>query len=256
MLIDEITKSGFAKVDCKTEWPDLWAQLEPLARAWADGPNVTFQIESYQEDPKQYGNKLFLARRMPNDKTLDYYFSGDPWLMAIPQIGSVAKDYFGVMPELAYFDLWYTIPLPYERTRVSSQTWHKDEEGQNQQGALLKAFLYFDDITELSDGMMEIESIDNGPQSIPMKTGEIVFADTGRCTHRGGYCIDKSRLLALWYFYNPTKIRIFPRYDMSLDLKNDLGEWGETLWGYQAATDMFKELAAAGVKPNIKDTLK
>jgi len=255
-IVDEIKERGLAKLDCKEVWPELWEQLAPLAREWADGPYVQTLMKEYQEAPDREGNKLFLARRMPIDKSIDSYFSGDPWVMAIPQIGTIAREYFGVMPELCYFDLWNTVPLDYERTRVTSQEWHKDDEGQNKQGALLKAFMYFDDIQELNDGMMEVAPLTGGQESIPMKPGEIIFVDTGILSHRGGYCINKSRLLAVWFFYNPTKVRLFPRYDMTQELKDDLGEWGETLWGFQAAIKMYKEFADAGIKPNMEVTLK
>jgi hypothetical protein len=139
-------------------------------------------------------------------------------LAAHPILIESAKAYFnGGSPKLAYHDLWYTMPfseLGTQRPRVASQKWHVDAEADGVPRRIFKAFLYFNDIDE---GAGPLEIYVSGASMTPEKhikvtvpAGTMIFVDTGRFLHRGGYCLENPRLLSLWYYMNASSIQIPP----------------------------------------------
>ena len=232
-IVDEVSCNGIALTSCDEVLPGLWPIFKEAMESFVAQPDTQTMIKAYQDDPSMEGNKRFLARLLPQDTTDKItYQSDDPWILNASPLLDIAREYFDARPILNYYDLWYTIPLPYERARVASQNWHQDNEAFGLKRRVFKAFLYLSDVEETEDGPFEMQPPEG--DSIPAigKAGTMFFADTGGFMHRGGYCTARPRLLCVWVFNNHERIRSGPRYQAAPGLIEQLGDGVDLLYTY------------------------
>lgn len=223
---------------------DAWKLVQDAYSAFQRSEKFQSQQREFVNNPPSIEvdnlEKRFLFRllnTLGSDEKINYD-AGDPWMQIAtnPILLESARAYFlGGQPVLDYHDVWYTMPfseLGSERPRVASQNWHVDGEAQGVPGRIFKAFLYFNDIDEGS-GPLEIyvsgaSNIGNRHIKVCVPAGTMIFVDTGRFLHRGGYCLERPRMLSLWYYTNGTGFNIppliaTPRFTAPDDVMQKLG---------------------------------
>lgn len=233
----------------------LWKQLEAEIAAFMDSPKVRQQVLRYKNtfkqidsskaegDYKQYIAKYYQFKSAFNEQ--------NPLLQlgAHPLIVDTISNYFESLAMLRGMEAWYTIAVNEERPKVNSQNWHRDPED-NQ---LVKIFVYFSDVDERSGAMEYVAnsqqkgkfgqlfpidsqhaysypSAEDLSNNIPAehfvrcsgKKGTILFCDTYGF-HRGGYCIDRDRILATYMYLKPTNI-CSNQYRLEIGNKTALSE--------------------------------
>lgn len=167
------------------------------------------------------------------------YEPSSPWAEIARLLAPLATAYLESPAVLRFYNLWETIPIPGGPQR--SQLWHTDPEDR----VIAKAFLYLSDVTERAgplvyatgthaygryadkkaetfreEGSGWLRSTDFQmsklvpPEQWRTATGPIgtlVLADTAGY-HKGGYCVDTTRLLATWEFTTANAV-MDPRFD-------------------------------------------
>ena len=196
---------NFPEVFGQTAWEQACQEIKEFKAS----ESFAEQKATFLEGTGGHGAKTFLIRLRPDQKTIWGDIATDSRLVGM------AREYFmGNQPMLADFDVWHTEPMPDDRERVMSQDWHIDMEAQRFPRRIFKAFLYFNDVRE-GNGPLELwmsgSSLQkNGPMKICVPEGTMVLVDTGALLHRGGYCQEGSRTLALWYYTNGEAMTVPP----------------------------------------------
>jgi hypothetical protein len=222
--VNEMMKNyGAAVVDFAEAFGlEQWQKLKAAYADFLQSDRYLAQLKNFKENPPapEVDNleKRYLLRLLGGlgDAPIDLA-PDDPWLefSQHPILQDLARDYFqGGDPALAYFDLWRTEPMA-ERPRVGSQNWHVDYEAGGYPRRIFKAFLYFSDALDEGAGPLEIRGFTGSSAGgfhshIFVRAGSMVFIDTGRLVHRGGYCTTQPRSLAVWYFTNASPVTVPP----------------------------------------------
>ena len=142
----------------------------------------------------------------------------------------LANTYLGLWSKLEYVDMWYSVPLPEDADRISSQRWHRDFNDKH----LLKAFLYLVDVdagtgpfeyvpgsapadvrrrVAVAAARRQLPARRRGRGADPrdgIKTftgpkGTLVFCNTSGF-HRGGFAKEKPRVLATVTYSSPASL--------------------------------------------------
>jgi hypothetical protein len=148
-----------------------------------------------------------------------------------PCVLDVVNGFFGLWSRLGQYSLRLSMPRPEGSGRQSAQLWHRDQWDQ------VKVFLYLTDVDERNGALEYIPESRRGGQHAglwPMPAGHgadgylqppeglvealvpredcvccassigsVVFCDTSGL-HRGGYALDRPRLIATWAYYRPS----------------------------------------------------
>jgi hypothetical protein len=228
-VVAELIASGVAFVPFQSlvEDREQWTSLTAAVDAFVGGDDVQQALASWRTGERAATQKGYLIRAFPRQAAVD---SRNTWLrLALePHILAIANSYYGLLARLLAFDVWYTISDPAERARRGSQKWHRDPEDRN----VVKAFLYFSDVTEGSGPLEYVVNSRLGERNchttyagvgwrhsddefarIPPAdvvrctgtAGTLVFCDTAGI-HRGGYAIDQPRILATWAYTSPASL--------------------------------------------------
>lgn len=248
-IVAEVAERGISFSTCEKILPGAWPILSEAMQKFTEETRTKQQVDSYTENPTKEGNKLYLARSLSQDRTLSkVHRKDDPWILAAPTLWKIAEEYFqGEPARLYYHDLWNTIHLPYKRARQESQIWHVDNEAAKMQRALFKVFIYFSDVLEEGGGPFEVKTKD-GAITAYGPAGTMFFVDTGYFVHRGGYCINKPRLLSVWVFHNHAAIRSKSRCQLVPALRAQLGEATEMVYTTEDFDVDKQQLLAQGAK--------
>ena len=183
----------------------------------------------------------------------------DAWfsVCASRRMLDVANTYLGLLSKLEYVDMWYSVPQPVDKDRVSSQRWHRDFNDKH----LLKAFLYLVDVDEETgpfqfvpgsqaggryadawpwrplgenyppEDELEKRIPQDGVRTFTGPKGTLLFCNTSGF-HRGGFATAKARVLATCTYSSPASLaslaeRSF-RYTGSLETLDDVTRFALT----------------------------
>jgi hypothetical protein len=183
----------------------------------------------------------------------------DPWFRACAshRMLDIANTYLGLWSKLEYVDMWYSVPQPEDKDRISSQRWHRDFNDKH----LLKAFLYLVDVDESTgpfqyvpgsapggryadawpwrplgenyppENELESRIPGDGIETFTGPKGTFLFCNTSGF-HRGGFATAKARVLATCTYSSPASLasltdRSF-RYTGSLEALDDVTRFALT----------------------------
>jgi hypothetical protein len=183
----------------------------------------------------------------------------DAWfrVCASRRMLDVANTYLGLLSKLEYVDMWYSVPQPVDKSRVSSQRWHRDFNDKH----LLKAFLYLVDVDEgtgpfqfvpgsqaggryadewpwrpLGDNYPPEDELEkripgDGVKTFTGPKGTFLFCNTSGF-HRGGFATAKARVLATCTYSSPASLAALTdrsfTYSGSLDALDDVRRFALT----------------------------
>lgn len=232
-VVEELREQGYAYASITDFFPyETWETLSWTADEWAASDVV--QEHAQPSGPLSaldaMASKTWMARRLHGFDEEDYaYDVDDPFLEVglSPTFIDLAQEYFhGTPPRLAYYDLWHNFVMPETEARVGSLQWHRDAEANGHQDRILKVFLYFTDVDEEGAGPLEMFLSPSQKLICWRPRGGLLFIDTGKHLHRGGFCTTKPRTLCIWYYFNPSLVpfnQLVPRYTLTAEAKKQHG---------------------------------
>lgn len=206
-----------------------WGESEPVGRA------ERVYRKTVRARPRFKG---FLASLFERGDAIAW---DDPWLQAgiDGALLGLVGHYFGLLPRLHHVNVWKSFPLDHPGPLVGPQVWHRDPADLK----VLKAFLYFSDVTEDAGPLEYVPHSRRGerygdlwPAPIPLAgsrppplelerrippaervrcchpEGTVVLVDTAGF-HRGGRAVGRARLVATWAYSSqaslwPRKFRV------------------------------------------------
>jgi hypothetical protein len=234
-LVQDLETRGIAMVPFRELFgpraEEIWKPFERQMREFAGSDRVKEEVQRYHQSQdqsawKEYVVKHFLpaARLQPDDPVLNVGLQAE--------ILDIVNSYLQLWSQLRSLNLWYTIPHLDLKRRAASQNWHRDPEDRR----LVKVFLYFTEVDSTAGPLEYIPgSRRGGPYAYlwPLPTGggfpdgsyppqdeveagvpaqdrvvctcpaaTLVFCDTSGF-HRGGYAMNKERLLGTWMYVTP-----------------------------------------------------
>jgi hypothetical protein len=228
-IVSELERDGYALVTFPDLFPDSeWQAVQEQAARFASDTEAGLAGDG--EKLRVREGKEFVVRLHSYEVELG---DDDPWFRACAsrRMLDIANTYLGLWSKLEYVDMWYSVPQPADKDRVSSQRWHRDFNDKH----LLKAFLYLVDVDEdtgpfefvpgsqaggrYSDAWPWRPLGENYPpeseleQRIPpdgLRTftgpkGTFLFCNTSGF-HRGGFATAKARVLATCTFSSPASL--------------------------------------------------
>jgi hypothetical protein len=142
-IVDEVDEQGYSLVGFGDLFPDEahWRDLQAMRDRFVS--QTESDLASGGENVRVRAGKEFVVRLHSYgvDLGLD-----DPWFRACAsrRMLDVANAYLRMWSKLEYVDVWYSIPQPQHKERISSQLWHRDYNDKH----LLKAFLHLVDVED------------------------------------------------------------------------------------------------------------
>src|SRR5437899_2399770 len=246
-VIEQVGAQGYAVVPFAELFGDeaLWRDIEDRGREFVTTTESELEREAQGAtagDLRRTRGKDFLVRA--------FSFEGarlgpaEPWFRACVSrtMLDVANGYLRLWSKLSYVDLWYSIPQPPDAERVASQTWHFDFDDRH----LLKAFLYLRDVDENTGPFEYVAGSQPGgrfhevrpwrpmdygrvpedevARRVPPEEmrrfiaprGTLIFCNTSGL-HRGGFAIDKPRILATATYCSPASLAALSERNFVLD---------------------------------------
>jgi hypothetical protein len=228
-IVSELEQDGYSLLSFSDLVPeDEWRAIDGQAAAFI--AHTEAGLAGDGEDLRVRQGKEFVVRLHSYEVELG---DDDPWFRtcASHRMLDIANTYLGLWSKLEYVDMWYSVPQPADKDRVSSQRWHRDFNDKH----LLKAFLYLVDVDEdtgpfqfvpgsqaggrYSDAWPWRPLGENYPpeneleQRIPadgVKTftgpkGTFLFCNTSGF-HRGGFATSQARVLATCTYSSPASL--------------------------------------------------
>jgi hypothetical protein len=236
-VVEQVGAQGYAVVPFAELFEDepLWQDIEERAEEFV----TTTETELGREEEGANGGAGLRRTRGKDFLVRAFSFEGarlglaDPWFRACVsrRMLDVANAYLRLWSKLSYVDLWYSIPQPPDAERVASQTWHFDFDDRH----LLKAFLYLGDVDENTGPFEYVAGSQPGgrfhevrpwrpmdygrvpedevARRVPPEEmrrfiaprGTLIFCNTSGL-HRGGFAIDKPRILATATYCSPASL--------------------------------------------------
>jgi Phytanoyl-CoA dioxygenase (PhyH) len=209
--------------------PERWAKIVAIGGQYLDGELGRMGVGSPDggADERRTGAEAGGAGATPAVAPDDPLFG----LGLCPYVLDVVNSFFGLWSQLCQFGLRLSMPRADVTPRQSAQAWHRDQWDQ------VKVFLYLTDVDEGNGALEYIPASRRGgqyaglcqmpagfgadgylhpssaliEQSVPAADrtccaapmGSVVFCDTSGL-HRGGYALDRPRLVATWAYYRPS----------------------------------------------------
>lgn len=194
---------------------------------------VRAEVQHYQQNYKQLLGKDYVVRYYQKKK--ERQFDDPVFRLGIdPAILEIVNSYAKMHMRYQGNDIWYTIPLAEERSRTTSQNWHRDYEDE----LLVKVFLYCNEVGPRTGPFEYVRNSRRGERNhlVPTLANGIIkegfyppeslveakipaedyltctcapytllFCDTSGL-HRGGFAYDAPRIVATWTFVTPASL--------------------------------------------------
>jgi hypothetical protein len=141
-VVSELEADGYSLLAFTDLFPeDDWRAIDEQASAFIAHTEAGLAGEG--DGLRVREGKEFVVRLHSYEVELG---DDDPWFRtcASRRMLDIANTYLGLWSKLEYVDMWYSVPQPADKDRVSSQRWHRDFNDKH----LLKAFLYLVDVDE------------------------------------------------------------------------------------------------------------
>jgi len=228
-IVSELEADGYSLLTFSELFPDgEWQEIEEQAAAFVAQTEAGLLGEG--EELRVRPGKEFVVRLHSYEVELG---DDDAWFRATRsrRMLDVANSYLGLWSNLEYVDMWYSVPQPEEKDRVSSQRWHRDFNDKH----LLKAFLYLVDVDggtgpfqyvpgsapggryadawpwrPLGDNYppeneLEKRVSEDGVKTFTGPKGTFLFCNTSGF-HRGGFATTNARVLATCTYSSPASL--------------------------------------------------
>ena len=228
-IVSELQEDGYSLLTFPELFPDgEWEAVQGQAERFV--ADTEAGLSGGREGLRVREGKEFVVRLHSYEGELG---DDDPWFRACAshRMLDIANTYLGLWSKLEYVDMWYSVPQPEDKDRVSSQRWHRDFNDKH----LLKAFLYLVDVDEgtgpfqfvpgsqaggryanewpwrpLGDNYPPENELERRLPRDAVKTftgskGTFLFCNTSGF-HRGGFATVKARVLATCTYSSPASL--------------------------------------------------
>jgi hypothetical protein len=228
-IVSELEQDGYSLLSFSDLVPeDEWRAIDEQASAFITHTEAGLAGDG--EDLRVRQGKEFVVRLHSYEVELG---DDDHWFRACTshRMLDIANTYLGLWSKLEYVDMWYSVPQPAEKDRVSSQRWHRDFNDKH----LLKAFLYLVDVDEETgpfqfvpgsqaggrysdawpwrplgenyppESELEQRIPPNGVKTFTGPKGTFLFCNTSGF-HRGGFATSQARVLATCTYSSPASL--------------------------------------------------
>jgi hypothetical protein len=245
-ILDDLARDGYSLRTFSDVFPDpeTWKEIEEQASRFSSATEAGLANDG--EGLRTHAGKEFVVRLHSHGVDVD---SDDAWfrLCTSRRMLDIANTYLGLWSKVEYVDMWYSVPMPEEARRVSSQRWHRDFNDKH----LLKAFLYLVDVDEDTgpfeyipgsapggrysqewpwrplgetyppDGAVEERIPADAIKTFTGPKGTLLFCNTSGF-HRGGFAKAKPRVLATVTYSSPASLKSLT--DRSYEFTGSLDE--------------------------------
>jgi hypothetical protein len=230
-ILDDLARDGYSLRTFSDVFPDpaLWKEIEEQGARFRSETEAG--LANDREGLRVHAGKEFVVRLHSYGVDIG---PDDAWfrLCTSRRMLDLANTYLGLWSKLEYVDMWYSVPMPEEANRVSSQRWHRDFNDKH----LLKAFLYLVDVDEDTgpfeyipgsapggkyaqewpwrplgetyppDGAVEERIPPDAVKTFTGPKGTLLFCNTSGF-HRGGFAKAKPRVLATVTYSSPASLK-------------------------------------------------